>query len=154
MTEESLLPDNGLDNVAPSISKSSTTKAPYPYTRAPTPSWSDSDQAQWLDSQHNQANTHGQGGLVKSKETPRPTSPQKPARSIETRRLQLSNKKDLTPSKISVVARRLIKNKSIIYFLNNYQLIYKSLIPSIIQHPLVYNNNSIKKSIITTFNTI
>ena len=41
--EESLLPDDGLDDVAPSISKSSTTEAPCPYTPAPTPSWSDSD---------------------------------------------------------------------------------------------------------------
>ena len=42
--EESLLPDDGLDDVAPLIGKSSP---------APTPSWSDSDQEQWLNSQHN-----------------------------------------------------------------------------------------------------
>lgn len=42
--EESLLPNDGLDDVAPSIAKSSTTEAPRPYTPAPTPSWSDSDQ--------------------------------------------------------------------------------------------------------------
>jgi hypothetical protein len=48
--EESLLPDAGLDDIAPSIDKSVTTKAPRPYTPAPTLSWSDSGQAQWLDS--------------------------------------------------------------------------------------------------------
>jgi hypothetical protein len=43
--EESLLPDDGLDDVAPSIGKSSTTEAPCPrvYTPALTPLWSDSD---------------------------------------------------------------------------------------------------------------
>jgi hypothetical protein len=42
--EESLLPDNRLDNVAPLISKSLTTKAPCLYTLAPTPLWPNSDQ--------------------------------------------------------------------------------------------------------------
>jgi hypothetical protein len=122
--EKSLLPDDGLDDVAPSIGKSSTTEAPCPrvYTPAPTPSWSDSDQEQWLNkgpslhiptSQHNWADTDGQNGLIEWKETIPPrssSSPRKTARSIETGRLRLSDKKDLTPSEISVVAQRLIKN--------------------------------------------
>jgi hypothetical protein len=157
--EESLLPDDGLDDVAPSIGKSSTTEAPCPrvYTPAPTPSWSDSDLEQWLNSQHNWADSHGQDGLVEWKETilPRPmSSPRKTARSIETRRLRLSDKKDLTPSEISVVARRLIKNDSVIYFLNNCPLIYESLMPSIVQQPLVCNNNSIEESVIAAFDTV
>jgi hypothetical protein len=157
--EESLLPDDGLDDVAPSIGKSSTTEAPCPrvYTPAPTPSWSDSDQEQWLNSQHSWADPHRQDGLVEWKETipPRPvSSPRKTARSIETGRLRLSDKKDLTPSEISVVARRLIKNDSVIYFLNNCRLIYESLMPSILQQPLVCNNNSIEESVIAAFDTV
>jgi hypothetical protein len=48
--EESVLLDDGLDDVAPLIGKSSTTKAPClrVYTPAPTPSWSDLGQEQWL----------------------------------------------------------------------------------------------------------
>jgi hypothetical protein len=156
--EESLLPDDGLDDVAPSIGKSSTTEAPCPRTPAPTPSWSESNQAQWLNSQHNWADTDGQDGLVERKETisPQPTSsPRKPARSIETGRLRLSDKKDLTPSEISVVARRLIRNDSVIYFLNNCRLIYESLMPSMAQQPLVCNNNnSIEESVIAAFDTV
>ena len=64
----------------------------------------------------------------------------------------MSDKKDLTPSEISVVARRLIKNDSVIYFLNNCRLIYESLMPSIVQQPLVYN--SIEESVIAAFDTI
>ena len=62
--EESLLPDNGLDNITPSISKSSMTEAPCPYTPALTPSRPDSDQEQWLNSQHKWADIYGQDGLV------------------------------------------------------------------------------------------
>jgi hypothetical protein len=71
--EESLLPDDGLDDVAPSIGKSLIIEAPCLYTPAPTPSWSDSDQEQWLNKgpslhilarQHNWANIDGQDGLV------------------------------------------------------------------------------------------
>jgi hypothetical protein len=51
---------------------------------------------------------------------------------METERLRLSDKKDLMPSKISVVAQRLIKNDPVLYFLNNCRLIYKSLMPSIV----------------------
>jgi hypothetical protein len=147
--EESLLPDDGLDDVAPALGKSSTTEAPR--TLAQTPSWSDSDQ------KHDCADPHGQDGLVEWKETipPRPTSsPRKTTRSIETGRLRLSDKKDLTPSEISVVARRLIKNDSVIYFLNNCRLIYESLRPSIAQQPSVCNNNSIGESVIAAFDTI
>jgi hypothetical protein len=114
--EESLLPDDGLDDVAPLIDKSSP---------APTPSWSGSDQEQWLNSQYNWADPHGQDGLVEWKETipPRPkSSPRKTACSIETGRLRLSDKKDLTPSEISVIARRLIKNDS-----QNYVLMLEEL---------------------------
>jgi hypothetical protein len=145
--EESLLQDDGLDDVTPSIGKSSP---------APAPSWSDSDQEQRLNSQHNWADAHGQDGLVEWKETipQRPTSsPRKTAHS--TGRLQLSDKKDLTPSEISVVARRLIKNNSVIYFLNNCRLIYESLMPSMAQQPLVCNNNnSIEESVIAAFDTV
>jgi hypothetical protein len=64
----------------------------------------------------------------------------------------LSDKKDLTLSEISIVVLRLIRNDSILYFLNNCGLIYKSLIQSSIQQPLVCNNNnSIKESVIATF---
>jgi hypothetical protein len=78
--EESLLPDDGLDDIAPVLGKSSTTEAPR--TLAQTPSWSDSDQ------KRNWADLHGQDGLVEWKETipPRPTSsPRKTTRSIETK---------------------------------------------------------------------
>ena len=66
----------------------------------------------------------------------------------------MSDKKDLTPSEISIVARRLIKNDSVIYFLNNCRLIYESLMPSIVQQPLVCNNNSIEESVIAAFDTV
>ena len=62
--KESLLPDDGLDDVAPLIGKSSMTEAPCPYTPALTPSRPDSDQEQWLNSQHKWADIHGQDGLV------------------------------------------------------------------------------------------
>src|SRR5271154_4352404 len=71
-----------------------------------------------------------------------------------TERLRLSDKNDLMPSKISVVAHRLIKNDSVLYFLNNCRLIYESLMPLIAQQPLVRNNNSIKQSVIAAFDTI
>lgn len=44
--EASLLPDDELDDVAPSIGKSLVTKTPCPYSPAPTPSWSDLHQEQ------------------------------------------------------------------------------------------------------------
>jgi len=66
----------------------------------------------------------------------------------------MSDKKDLMPSQISVVARRLIKKDSIIYFLNNCRLIYESSMPSIVQQLLVCNNNSIKESVIAAFDII
>jgi hypothetical protein len=80
--------------------------------------------------------------------------PRKTARLIKTRRLWLSDKKDLMPSEISVVARRLIKNDSVIYFLNNCLLIYKSLMLLIVQQLLVCNNNSIKESVIAAFDIV
>jgi hypothetical protein len=52
---------------------------------------------------------------------------------METGRLRFSDKKDLMPSEISVVAQRLIKNDSVIYFLNNCRLVYENLMPSIVQ---------------------
>jgi hypothetical protein len=57
------------------------------------------------------------------------------------------------PSEVSVVAQRLIKNDSVIYFLNNCRLIYEYLMPSIVQQPLVCNN-SIEESVITAFDTV
>jgi hypothetical protein len=52
--------------------------------------------------------------------------PRKIENSMETGRLPLSDKKNLMPSEISVVAQRLVKSDSVIYFLNNYWLIYES----------------------------
>jgi hypothetical protein len=43
---------------------------------------------------------------------------------------------------------------TVVYFLNNCRLIYESLIPSIVQQPLVYNNNSIEESVIAAFDTV
>jgi hypothetical protein len=74
---------------------------------------------------------------------------------METERLRLSDKKDLTPSEISIVAQRLIKNDSVIYFLNNCRLIYESLLPSLLQQQLlICKNNSIKESIIAAFDAV
>jgi len=150
--QESLLPDDGLD-VTPSIE----TSYPRVYTPASSPSPSTSDQEQWLNKgyipakQHIRVGTEGQDILVKKNEA---TPPRKTVRTMETRRLRLSDKKDLTPSDTSVVAQRLIKNDSVIYFLNNCRLIYESLMPSIVQQPLVCSNNSIEESVIAAFDTV
>ena len=66
----------------------------------------------------------------------------------------MSDKKNLMPSEIIVVARRLIKNDSVIYFLNNYRLIYESLMLSIVRQPLVCGNNSTKESVIAAFDIV
>lgn len=50
--------------------------------------------------------------------------------------------------KISVVAQRLIKNDSVIYFLNNYRLIYES------SRPFVCSKNGTEKSVIAFFDTV
>lgn len=168
--EKSLLSSDGLEDVAPSIGKRSAAATPCHHVSTPAssplPSLSNSHQEQWLNKQPSlhipakqeiRADTEGQDSLVKWKETipQRSNSPlQKTARSMETERLRLSDKKDPMPSEISVVAQRLIKNDSVLYFLNNCRLIYESLMPSIVQQPLVYNNNSIEQSIIAAFDTI
>jgi hypothetical protein len=48
----------------------------------------------------------------------------------------------------------LIKNDFVIYFLNNCRLIYESLMPSIVQQPLVCNNNSIEESVVAAFDIV
>ena len=86
---------------------------------------------------------------------PRSALPQrKTTPSIETGSLRLSDRKDLMPSGISVVARRLIKNDSVTYFLNNCRMIYKTLIRSLAQQPLVCYHNGSKESVIAAFDTI
>jgi hypothetical protein len=166
--EESLLSCDGLDDVIPSSGRSSTaeTRCPRAYAPASSPSLSlsNSEQEQWIrkgPSQHIPiqsyiwGDTEGQDSIVKGAGPPRSTSsPRKTARTIDTGRLRLSDKKDLGPSEISVVAQRLIKNDSVIYFLNNCRLIYENLIPSLVQQPLVSQNNSIKESVIAAFDTI
>jgi hypothetical protein len=54
----------------------------------------------------------------------------KKTRSVGTGRLRLSDKKDLIPSEISVIAQRLIKNDSVVYALDNRRLNYENLTPS------------------------
>lgn len=119
--EESLLPDNGRDDTAPLISKSSTTKTAC--------------------QQHGWADTEREKGIVKWKEA----IPLRSTTSVKSRGPRLSDKKDLMPSEISVVAQRLIRNDSIVYFLNNCRLIYESLKPSTIQQPLVCNYKKQKR---------
>ena len=166
--EESLLVGDGLGCFTPSVGKSSATPCYRVYTPAstPPPSLPDSDQGQWLNEgpglhisakQHNWADKERQDRLVKWKGTippPSATSPWKTAYSMKARTLRLSDKKDLMPSEISVVAQRLIKKDSVVYFLNNCRLIYESLMPSIVQQPLVCDSNSVEESVIAAFDTI
>ncbi|KAF4630623.1 hypothetical protein G7Y89_g7516 [Cudoniella acicularis] len=135
--EESLPSFDGIDDVTLSIETSS----PRVFTPTSSPLLSNSEQEQCLNEEPGLYITAKQHIWF--------------ARAMKNGRLRLSDKKDLTPSEISVVAQRLIKNDSVIYFLNNCRLIYESLLPSLVQQqPLVCKNNSIKESVIATFDTV
>ena len=117
--EELLLSFDGLDDITPSIGKSSTAATPchrvYTPASSPSPLLSNSDQEQWLNKrpsphipakQQIWADIERQDSLVKWKKTIPPrftSSPQKTTRSMKTKRLRLSDKKDLIPSKINIV---------------------------------------------------
>ena len=142
--EESLFSYDGLDDFTPSSSRSSPAETPCP--RAYTSSPSTSEREEWVNEGPNKhipiqwADRDGQDGVVKGE--------------VETERLRLSDKKDLMPSEISVVARRLIKKDSVTYFLNNCRLIYETLIPSLVQQPSVCHHNGCAELVIAAFDTI
>jgi hypothetical protein len=159
--QEISLPYDGLDDVTPSSGRSSPAATLCLRTYSPSPSAS--TQEEWIDERPDeqisirQADAEGQDSLVKGEKTitPRSTvSPQKITRLIEHGSLRLSDKKDLLPSEISVVARRLIKNDSVVYFLNNCQLIYETLVPSLAKKPRVDHHSGIEGSVIAAFDTI
>lgn len=106
---------------------------------------------------HIRADIDGRNGVLKEKEiSPPQSSPssRKQKLSIETRRIRLSDKEDLIPSEISVVAQRLIKNDSVVYFLNNCRLIYESLMPSLVQQPSTCHNGSTEEFVIAAFDSV
>jgi hypothetical protein len=124
--QDLLLPYDRPDDFTPSSGRSSPAATPCPRAYSPSPSASTKEE--WIDErldQHisiQQADTEGQDSLVKGEKTITPqstVSPQKTTHLIKHSSLWLSGKKDLLPSKINVVARRLIKNDSVVYFLNN-----------------------------------
>ena len=72
---------------------------------------------------------------------------------VELGRPRLSDKKDLAPSEISVVAQRLIKKESICYFLKNCRLIYESFMPSPIRQSLSCSS-SVEEHVIAAFDMV
>ena len=62
--------------------------------------------------------------------TPPPMSPPGWRKCLgKAKGLRVSKKKNLTPTKIPIVANLLVSNHTISYFLHNRHLIYESLIP-------------------------
>ncbi|KAI9769849.1 MAG: hypothetical protein M1840_003843 [Geoglossum simile] len=89
-----------------------------------------------------------------SEETkPIPLQPTLYPRSRKAGGLRVSDKNDLTPANVLVVARLLINKDSISYFLDNCHLIYEGWMPFSAQQPLVCNN-SIETSIIAALDTV
>ncbi|KAI9777127.1 MAG: hypothetical protein M1839_009083 [Geoglossum umbratile] len=82
-----------------------------------------------------------------------PLQPTLYLRSRKAGGLRVSDKKDLTPANILVVAHLLINKDSISYFLDNCCLIYEGWVPFSAQQPLVCNN-SIETSIIAALDTV
>ena len=85
--------------------------------------------------------------------------PPQPASASRSRRrpskvggLRVSDKKDLIPSQVKVVAGLLINKDSISYFLVNCRLIYEGWM-SLSAQPLAYNNN-IEQSLIAALDIV
>jgi hypothetical protein len=98
----------------------------------------------------------GQDPFIEVQKTTPPQSTSKrpkARRPVELGRPRLSDKKDLAPSEISVVAQRLIKKDSILYFLKNCRLIYEGLMPSPIRQSLSCSS-SVEEHVIAAFDMV
>jgi hypothetical protein len=85
---------------------------------------------------------------------PPPMSPPRRRKdSRKARGLRVSNKQNLTPAEIPVVADLLVSNDAISYFLHNRQLIYESWMPFSAPQPAVYSN-SIETSVVAALDTV
>jgi hypothetical protein len=96
--------------------------------------------------------------IVDIKETkpiiPPPMSPPRRRKySRKARGLRVSNKQNLTPAEIPVVADLLVSNDAISYFLHNRHLIYESWMPFSAPQPAVYSN-SIETSVVAALDTV
>jgi len=102
------------------------------------------------------AEGRGHESLVKEAAAPPPATPapRSTKRSANKNgRLRVSDKKDLAPAHIAVVAHNLISAESILYFLNNSQFLCEGWIPLPV-HPPLGCNNSIEHSVIAAFDRV
>lgn len=124
-----------------------------------------SDQIQWLNLS---PDTGAEQGLVleaerrdsivdveKTKLIPPPpmSPPERRKCSRNAGGLRASNKKNLTPAEIPVVADLLVSNDAISYFLDNRHLIYESWMPFSAPRPAVYSN-IVETSVMTALDTV
>ena len=111
---------------------------------------------EWQDAANNKAPTpqvEGRDGLEENTTLPlKPALASRSGRATKVGGLRVSNKKDLIPAQVIVVAGLLISKDSISYFRDNCRLIYEGWM-SFSAEPLADNNN-VKQSLIATLDIV
>jgi hypothetical protein len=149
------------DVIPAKVGSMSMSTTPFNYADKPSPTTStpasDSGHNEWQEAADNEApipQVEGQDILEENTTPPlKPAPASQSGRPTRVRGLRVSDKKDLIPAQVTVVAGLLISKDSISYFRNNCRLIYKGWM-SFSAEPLADNNNNVEQSLIAALDIV